>query len=181
MDKLITVTPVDDVTDDYKKEAKAWIVWDSKNRKRFPYNYTQEERILILSGGATITPNKDDDEDDAPEPIKLVAGNAVIFHKGFKCQWQITKRMKKHYAVFAVEGEEDEEAGAAITCDVCGEDCVAESYFVKKEELDICLACYEKDKKKYKKAEHQKNGEKWVEPTAAADEEEEGPKKKKRK
>lgn len=165
MNKLITVTPADDVTEDYKKEAKAWTVWDSKNRKKFPYNYTAEERVLVLSGAATITP------DDNGEPIKIEKGNAVTFHKGFCCKWLVTKRMKKHYAVFAVEGEEEQ---AAITCDVCSEDCVAESYFVKKDELDICPACYEKDKKKYKNAEHQKEGEKWVEPI-------EEPKKKKRK
>lgn len=157
MDKLITVTAADDVTDDYKKEAKTWTKWDSKSRKKFPYNYQQEERVLILEGAATLTP-VEDGADPAGQPFEIKAGEAVTFHVGFKCNWRITKRMKKHYTVI---GEPEEDA-AAITCDICGVDCVAESYFVKKEELDICPDCHEKDLKKYKGAEHQKEGEKWV-------------------
>jgi uncharacterized cupin superfamily protein len=153
MDKLITVKRAADVTEDYKKEAEeAWTKWDSKNKKKFPYNYTTEERVLILSGSATLTP-----EDG--EPIKVGEGDAVTFHKGFKCKWEITKRMKKYYALFG-----EVEDAPAITCDVCDADCVAESYFVKKEELDICPKCYKEAENKCKGAEHQKNGEKCVEP-----------------
>lgn len=169
MDKLITVTPAEDVTDDYKKEAKAWTKWDSKNRKKFPYNYTKEERVFVLSGSAALTPITDKGTEG--DTIVIEAGMGVIFHVGFKCKWHITKRMKKHYAVF---GDDDEEEAEAITCDVCGKGCVAESYFVKEEELDICPACFGKDKKKYEGAEHQKEGEKWIEKV-------EGPKKKKQK
>lgn len=163
MNELITVIKADDVSDDYKKEAKEWIKWDSKARKKFPYNYKIEERILILEGSATLTPETGD-------PIEINAGDQVTFHKGFKCKWAITKRMKKHYAVFPEEGadDDDEEDAPAITCDICDADCVAESYFIKKEEQDICVECYEKDQTKYEGAEHQKNGEKWVEPKAKA-------------
>jgi hypothetical protein len=94
------------------------------------------------------------------EPIKIGEGDAVTFHKGFKCKWEITKRMKKHYAMF---GDIIEDA-PAITCDVCDADCVAESYFVAKEESDICPKCYKKAEETYEGAEHQKNGEKCVEP-----------------
>jgi uncharacterized cupin superfamily protein len=152
MDKLITVTRAEDVTEDYKKEAEAWTKWDSKNKKKFPYNYKAEERVLIMSGSATLTPADG-------EPIEVGEGDAVTFHKGFKCKWEITKRMKKYYAEFG-----ELEDIPAITCDVCDADCVAESYFVKKEELDICPECFKKDEKKYKGAQHQKNGEKWVGP-----------------
>jgi len=173
MNKLITVTPADDVTDEYKKEAKTWTKWDSKSRKKFPYNYQQEERVLILEGEAILTPTTiagtgtamDPDTEGGellPVEIKIKAGEAVTFHVGFKCKWQITKRMKKHYTVIAGEGDEEEDAAAAITCDICSTDCVAESYFMKQEEMDICPDCYQKDRKKYKDAEHQKEGEKWV-------------------
>merc|ERR1712238_558428 len=97
--------------------------------------------------------------------IKIKAGEAVTFHVGFKCKWQITKRMKKHYTVIVSgeDGDEEVAAAAAITCDICSTDCVAESYFVKQEEMDICPDCYQKDDlNKYQGAEHQKEGEKWV-------------------
>mmetsp|Transcript_21197 Transcript_21197/g.32149 ORF Transcript_21197/g.32149 Transcript_21197/m.32149 type:complete len:168 (+) Transcript_21197:82-585(+) len=165
MNDLITITPASEVTDEYKKEAKTWDKWDSKNKKSFPYNYTTEERVLIITGSATITPS------DGSDPLTIEAGNAVTFHKGFKCKWKITKRMKKHYGMFA-SGEEEEVP--AITCDICGEGCVEESYFMKKDESDICPQCYAKDKKKYAKAEHQKNGE-------AAIEEKKPPKKKQKR
>ena len=154
VNKLITVTPAADVSDEYKSEAKTLSTWDSQSQKRFPYNYTVEERVLVLAGSAILTP------DGGGDAIHIGAGDAVTFHPGFKCKWQITKRMKKHYAVFPEEGAEE---APAITCDVCDAGCVAESYFVEDGELDICVECYKKDKKKYKGAEHQKNGEKWVE------------------
>ena len=199
MNKLITVTPLDDVTDEYKKEAKTWTKWDSKSRKKFPYNYQQEERVLILEGEAILTPTTTTttiagtetklNPDTAareflPEEIKIKAGEAVTFHVGFKCKWQITKRMKKHYTVIVSgeEGEEEVAAAAAITCDICSTDCVAESYFVKQEEIDICPDCYQKDDlNKYQGAEHQKEGEKWVAVTATATKNARSPPKKKRK
>jgi uncharacterized cupin superfamily protein len=173
MDKLITVIPPDEVTDEYKKEAKTWGKWDSKNRKKFPFNYTAEERVLILEGSAEITP------DDGSDVVKIGKGDQVTFHKGFKCKWKITKRMKKHYTVFK---DDDEEEPPAIVCDVCDKDCVAESYFIAEDEQDICPACFEKDKKKYAGAEHQKEGEKWVEPVEEEEKEakEEKPKKKRK-
>ena len=165
MDALITITRAPDVTDAYKTEAKQWHKWDSKNRKKFPYKYAKEERVLVLTGSATLTP------DDGSPAVTIDAGDAVTFHVGFKCKWAITKRMTKYYAVFESNNEEggdeeDETEAAAITCDVCDVDCVAESYFMAEDESDICPSCYEKDKdKKYKGATHQKNGEDWIEPT----------------
>jgi uncharacterized cupin superfamily protein len=167
MDKLITVVAPDKVTDEYKEEAMTWGKWDSKNRKKFPYNYTAEERILILDGSAELTP------DDGSAVVKIGKGDQVIIYPGFKCKWKVTKRMKKHYTVLE---DADAPEAPAIVCDVCGEDCVAESYFVAKDEEDICTKCFEKEKDKYAGAEHQKDGEKWVEP----EKKEENPKKKRK-
>jgi uncharacterized cupin superfamily protein len=168
MEKLITVVPADKVTAEYEKEAKTWGKWDSKNRKKFPYHYTSEERVLVLDGTADLTP------DDGSPVVKIGKGDQVTFHVGFKCKWKITKRMKKHYTVIQ---DEDAAEPPAISCDGCGADCFAESYFVAEGEEDICPKCYEKDEEKYSGAEHQKEGEKWVEP----EKEEAAPKKKKRK
>jgi uncharacterized cupin superfamily protein len=163
MDKLITVIPPEEVTEEYKAEAKTWTKWDSKSKKKFPYNYTAEERVFILEGSAELTPN------DGSPVVKIGKGDQVTFHKGFKCKWKVTKRMKKYYTVLL------EEDAPTIVCDVCDQGCEEESYFMADEEQDICLECYEKDKDKYASAEHQKEGVKWVEP------QEEKPQKKKRK
>jgi len=156
MDKLITVIPPDKVTKEYKDEAAKWVKWDSKTRKAFTFNYATEERVLIIEGQAEIAP------DGGGEVIKIGKGDAVTFHKGFKCKWKITKRMKKHYVV---DVDEDAEEPPAITCDLCDIDCVKESYFMADDEQDICPKCYAKDEDKYPDAEHQKEGEKWVEET----------------
>jgi len=156
MDALITIIPASDVTAAYKEEAKQWSKWDSKSRKKFPYNYSTEERVLVLKGSATLTP------DDGSPAVTITAGDAVTFHIGFKCKWLVTKRMTKHYAVFASAEEVEVEAGG-ITCDICEVDCFAECYFVPDGESDVCPSCYEKDESKYPGAQHQKNGEDWVE------------------
>mmetsp|Transcript_38714 Transcript_38714/g.45079 ORF Transcript_38714/g.45079 Transcript_38714/m.45079 type:complete len:176 (+) Transcript_38714:126-653(+) len=155
MDKLITIIPSNEVTAEYKEEAKTWPKWDSKTRKKFPFNYTAEERVLILEGSAELTPT------DGSPVVTIQKGEQVTFHNGFKCKWKITKRMKKHYTVIQDEGAQ---AAPAIACDVCDVDCVAESYFVAQEEEDICPKCYENDKERYAGAEHQKEGVRWVEP-----------------
>jgi len=157
MDKLIAVVSAEDVTDEYKTEAKTWTKWDSKTRKRFPYNYTAEERVLVLEGSAELTP------DDGSAVVTIQKGDQVTFHKGFKCKWKVVKRMKKHYSIFQEDGDAE---APAIVCDVCEADCFAESYFVEKDEQDICPKCYDKDAKgdkKYAEVEYQKEGEKWVE------------------
>jgi uncharacterized cupin superfamily protein len=153
MDKLITVVPPKDVTDEYKTEAKSWILWDSKSRKKFPYKYGAEERIFMLEGSAELTP------DDGSAVVTISKGDQVIIQKGFECKWKVTKRIKKYYTVITEEGAPEP---PAIACDVCSEDCVAESYFVAKEEQDICPKCFNKEKKKYAGAEHQKEGVKWI-------------------
>lgn len=158
MESLITITPPSEVSAEYKTEAKKeWTKWDSKSKKSFPYNYTAEERVLILEGSATLTPS------DGSDPVTIEAGCAVTFHKGFKCKWKITKRVKKYYAVFA-----DEDL-PGIICDICSDagGCVEESYFIKEDEIDVCPKCYEKEKDKYSGAEHQKGGEAWVEPVVS--------------
>ena len=178
MDKLITVTPSDQVTSEYKKEAKKWSKWDSKNRKSFPFFYATEERVLILEGLAEITPTNGC-ETESNGSVTFGKGDAVTFHKGLKCKWKILKRMKKHYIVEKADDDDVAAAAAAITCDVCDQGCEAESYFLAAEEQDICPVCYEKDNGKYVNAEHQKDGKKWVEPDDGDDDK--VPKKKKRK
>jgi len=161
MDKLITHVAAADVEDEFTALAMTWPLWESKTHPQdppksgkfhFDYNGDYEtERVLIMSGEATLTP------DDGSEEIVIGKGDQVFFHRGFACTWQVTKPMTKHYAYYGEDGEEIA-ANPSIVCDICGAECWEESYLTKDEE-DICPACYSSDKKMYAGAEHQKYGE----------------------
>lgn len=161
MDKLITHVPAADVTDDFKDLALTWPLWESRTHPQAPpksgkfhfdYNGDYEtERILVMSGKATLSPS------DGSDPITIGEGDQVFFHKGFACDWHVTEPMKKHYAYYD-EDEVEVAANPSIACDICEAECYEESYLTKEEE-DICPDCYKADKKMYTGAEHQKFGE----------------------
>jgi len=155
---MATVTEAGEVTEAYKEKAKEWGVWDSANepKKKFPYSYPKEERVLIISGKAELTP------DGGGPKFTINEGDAVTFHAGFKCKWHVLEPMQKHFQLFEANGEEAEEA-PSIICDKCGAECFEESYFVEEGDLDICPACVKKargaEKKKYATAVKQMQGE----------------------
>jgi len=161
MDKLITYVAAADVSESFREKAMTWPLWDSRlhpqtppksGKFHFEYNGDYEtERVLVVSGKATLTP-----EDGSPQ-ITISEGDQVFFHKGLICNWHVIEPMTKHYAYFGVDGEEVQ-PNPSITCDVCGAECYEESYFTKEEE-DICPECYKADRKMYAGAEHQKFGE----------------------
>ena len=161
---LVTIIRAADVSEDFKTTASAWPVWDSKTHPqkpkgsgKFPFDYNGDydtERVLITSGRATLTPDA-----GGPE-LSIGAGDAVYFHRGFKCMWHVHEPMKKHYAYYGDDGEEMPPP-PGISCDICGVDCFAESYLHTDEtqELDICPKCFKKGKAKYAGAELQREGE----------------------
>jgi len=169
MDKLMTHVAAADVSEEYKETAMTWPLWDSRTHPQTPaksgkfhFDYTgdyETERVLIMSGKATLTP------EDGSAPITITKGDQVFFHKGLSCNWHVTEPMTKHYAYFGEDGEEVE-PNPSISCDICGAECYEESYLTKEEE-DICPDCYKSDKKMYAGAEHQKFGEPVVPPKAA--------------
>lgn len=166
MDKLITYVAAVDVSESFRETALTWPLWDSRlhpqsppksGKFHFEYNGDYEtERVLVVSGKATLTP------EDGSASITISEGDQVFFHKGLSCNWHVTEPMTKHYAYFGVDGEEME-LNPSISCDTCGAECYEESYFTKEEE-DICPDCYKADKKLYAGAEHQKYGEPAVPP-----------------
>jgi len=169
MVKLITYVAAADVEESFKETALTWPLWDSRTHPQkpaksgkfhFDYNGDYEtERVLIMSGKATLTP------EDGSEPITITKGDQVFFHKGFACDWHVTEPMTKHYAYYGEDGEEVE-PNPSIACDICEAECYEESYLTKEEE-DICPDCYKADKKMYAGAEHQKFGEPLPSPTKA--------------
>ena len=164
MDDLITIVPAAEVPDDFKEAAKAWDKWSSTTYpETFPFSYSEDEEVLIIKGSATLTP-----KGKGGTVVTIGAGDKVIFHKGFKCQWVVTEEMEKYYH-YPVEP-------AKIRCDNCGVDCWEESFFVAKTEQDICPKCKKiargEDRRNWKDAERQKHGEPY-------ESEDEAPKKRK--
>jgi uncharacterized cupin superfamily protein len=75
-------------TEDEKKEAKTWPIWE-KEESEFPWEYYDQETCLILEGKAIVkTPQ---------EIVEFGAGDYVVFPEGLKCTWEIKKKIRKHY------------------------------------------------------------------------------------
>ena len=163
MNTLVTIVPPAQVTDHYKQEATtAWTYWDSRNMKSFTYNYTAEEQILMVEGRARLIPK------DGSPPITIATGEHVTIHPGFVCTWKIQQRIKKYYTVVGGDDAAADAQPPSITCDACGTECWAESYFVADEEIieqDLCPVCFLKiSMVKSFTAEYQKEGVQWHDP-----------------
>mmetsp|Transcript_56325 Transcript_56325/g.96962 ORF Transcript_56325/g.96962 Transcript_56325/m.96962 type:complete len:323 (-) Transcript_56325:429-1397(-) len=144
MERLITHALASAVSANFISLAADWPLWDSEDHPqepqgsgKFPFNYNGDyatERVLIVSGRATLTP------DDGSPVVTLEPGDSVFFHHGFACQWTVHERMTKRYNYFDADGQL-KAALPAIACDGCGCDCEAESYLVGDE--DFCPRCHE--------------------------------------
>jgi hypothetical protein len=66
-----------------------WPVWN-KEVSTFAWTYDKAEVCYLLDGAATITP-----QDGVP--VRIEAGDLVIFPKGMICTWQIHEAVSKHY------------------------------------------------------------------------------------
>jgi len=161
MNKLITHIHAKDVSSEFKSMTEDWPLWESTthpqeppNSGKFDFDYNGDyatERVLILSGKATVTP-----KDGSCGPITISAGDSVYFHKGFSCSWDVTEPMTKRYNYFNSSGTVSEPA--RISCDVCGTECFTQSWLTLEGE-DICPDCFKKDSEKYAGAEYQELGE----------------------
>jgi uncharacterized cupin superfamily protein len=146
------------------RAVEAWEIWDSSTHAcepegsgKFPFNYADnhQERVLIIEGEATLTPT-------IGAAFTIGTGDYVVFHRGFECMWHVTTPMRKHYCYFDEQGSETQANN--MTCDKCGADCWAESYFCNEEE-DICATCW--TKKAYPNYEYQREGQAFVVPKAS--------------
>ncbi len=66
-----------------------WPIWE-KEVSEFPWEYDMEEVCYLLSGEAVITPENGD-------PVKIEAGDFVVFPCSLKCRWNIHLPIRKHY------------------------------------------------------------------------------------
>ena len=67
----------------------SWPIWTCENSE-FDWEYGDQETCLLLEGEVEV-------ESDH-ETVKFSAGDFVVFPKGLKCRWKITKPVRKHYS-----------------------------------------------------------------------------------
>ena len=72
-----------------KKDAESWPIWE-KEISEFPWEYDIKETCFILEGDIKVINEKN-------EEFHITPGDYVIFPKGMKCTWKISKEVRKHY------------------------------------------------------------------------------------
>ena len=70
--------------------VSSWSIWDCAPSK-FPLNFdAATESAYVLEGEIEVTPQ-------GGEKVVIKAGDFVVFPKGMKSNWVVTKQLKKHY------------------------------------------------------------------------------------
>ena len=62
---------------------KSWPIWTCE-ASSFDWTYNDKETCLLLEGEVDITP-------EGGQPVKLCAGDLVIFPAGMNCRWDVHK------------------------------------------------------------------------------------------
>ena len=68
---------------------KNWPIW-SCEASSFDWTYDDKETCLLLEGEVTVTP-------EGGQPVKIGAGDLVIFPTGMNCRWDVHQAVRKHY------------------------------------------------------------------------------------
>lgn len=66
-----------------------WPIW-TKERSTFPWTYDSEETCYFLEGEVTVTP-------EGGAPLRMGAGDLVVFPRGMRCTWEVHRPVRKHY------------------------------------------------------------------------------------
>jgi uncharacterized cupin superfamily protein len=69
--------------------VSSWSIWDCAPSK-FPLDFSMTESAYVLEGEIRVTPQ-------GGETVVVKAGDFVVFPKGLKSNWEVTKQLKKHY------------------------------------------------------------------------------------
>ena len=72
-----------------KKEIKSWPIWTC-DVSEFDWEYSEQESCLLLEGEVEVSSDF--------ETVKFSAGDYVVFPRGLKCRWKVTKAVRKHYS-----------------------------------------------------------------------------------
>ena len=65
-----------------------WPIWTC-NVSEFDWEYEETEICYLLEGEVEL--------ESKFETVQVSSGDFVIFPKGLKCRWKITKPVRKHY------------------------------------------------------------------------------------
>ena len=68
---------------------KNWPIWECEP-SNFAWNYNEKEICFIIEGEANI-------KTETGDSYFIQSGDLVEFPEGFSCEWQIIKRIKKHF------------------------------------------------------------------------------------
>ena len=68
---------------------KTWPIWTCEVSE-FDWEYGEKESCLLLEGEVEVSSEF--------ESVRFSAGDYVIFPKGLKCRWKVTKPVRKHYS-----------------------------------------------------------------------------------
>ena len=71
-----------------EKSYRMWSIWECGVSK-FDWEYEQDEHCYIIEGQVTVKSNN--------QEVVIFKGDYVIFSKGLKCNWNVTKPIKKYY------------------------------------------------------------------------------------
>ena len=71
-----------------EKGVLSWPIWSCKVSE-FDWEYDDRESCFLLDGEVEVT------TDD--EKVNFYAGDFVVFPKGLRCRWKITRPVRKHY------------------------------------------------------------------------------------
>ena len=72
-----------------KNEILSWPIW-ACGVSEFDWEYSEQESCLLLEGEVEVSSDF--------ETVKFSAGDYVVFPRGLKCHWKVTKAVRKHYS-----------------------------------------------------------------------------------
>ena len=67
----------------------SWPVW-SCDISEFDWEYSDEESCLLLDGEVEVSSDI--------ETVSFGAGDFVVFPRGLKCRWKVTRPVRKYYS-----------------------------------------------------------------------------------
>jgi len=71
------------------KGILSWPVW-SCNISEFDWEYDQQESCLLLEGDVEVKTDF--------ETVHFSGGDFVVFPRGLKCCWKVTRPVRKYYS-----------------------------------------------------------------------------------
>lgn len=67
----------------------SWPIWE-KEVSTFSIDFDEKETAYVLEGEILVTPV-------GGEPVRIVAGDLVVFEEGLDSHWEVVKPLRKHY------------------------------------------------------------------------------------